>query len=59
MLNSEQPTPFVIVGDTPGGALAVPVSSARATAVAARHLTEYCPHTRTTWQVSPHADPAR
>lgn len=55
MLNRDQPAPFVIVGDAPGGALAVPASSARAVAHAARHLTEYCPHTSATWQVSPHA----
>ncbi|MGH4007522.1 MAG: hypothetical protein ACRDTH_05035 [Pseudonocardiaceae bacterium] len=57
MPNREAPTPFVIVGATPGGALAIPVSSARAAAQAARHLTHYCPHTRATWQVNPQAGP--
>ncbi len=57
MRNREQPAPFVVVGDTPGGALAIPTTSARAAAQTARHLTEYCLHTRATWQVSPHARP--
>ncbi len=57
MLNCEAPSPFVIVGDTPGCALAVPATSARAAAQAACHLSEHCPHTRATWQVNPHAEP--
>ncbi len=57
MLNHEQPAPFVIVGDTPGGALTVPTTSARVAARAARQLTEHCPHTQATWQANPHAGP--
>lgn len=57
MLNCEEPTLFVIVGDTPSGTLAVPTTSARAAAQAARHLTEHCPHTHATWQVSSHIGP--
>ncbi|MGH3899178.1 MAG: hypothetical protein ACRDTA_13245 [Pseudonocardiaceae bacterium] len=57
MLNRDAPAAFVIVGHTPGGELAVPAASARVAAQAARHLTEYCPHTQATWQVNPHAGP--
>jgi hypothetical protein len=57
MLSREAPTLFVVVEDTPSGELAVPAASARVAAQAARHLTEYCPHTQATWQVNPHAGP--
>ncbi len=57
MLNREEPAPFVIVGHTPGGELAVPAASARAAAQAARHLTEHCPRTQATWQANPQAGP--
>jgi hypothetical protein len=57
MLNSPQPALFVIVGTTPGGDFAVPAASARVVAQVVRHLTEYCPHTQTSWQVNPHAPP--
>lgn len=46
---------FVIVGQTPDGDLAIPAGSARVAAQVARHLTEHCPHTQASWQVSPHA----
>lgn len=55
MLTREESALFVIVGHTPGGELAVPAASARAAAQVARHLTEYCPDTRATWQANPHA----
>ncbi len=48
---------FVIVGDAPGGDFAVPVGSARVAAQAARHLTEYCPDIRASWQIIPQAGP--
>jgi hypothetical protein len=54
---SVERAPFVIVGDMPGGDFAVPVGSARAAERATRYLTEYCPHTRASWQLSPHAGP--
>ncbi len=57
MLNHEQPAPFVIIGDTPGGALTIPTTSARVAAQAARQLTEHCPHTQATWHANPHAGP--
>lgn len=57
MLNCEEPALFVIIGDTPSGTLAVPTTSARAAAQAARHFTEHCPHTRAIWRVSPHIGP--
>lgn len=57
MEHGETPARFVIVGDTPSGTLAVPAASARVAAQVARHLTEHCPRTRATWQVSPHAGP--
>jgi hypothetical protein len=57
MPNREAPALFVIIGDTPGGALTVPTTSARAAAQVARHLTQHCPHTRATWHVSPYAGP--
>ncbi|MGH3934560.1 MAG: hypothetical protein ACRDS1_06215 [Pseudonocardiaceae bacterium] len=59
MLTRAEPALFIIVGHTPGGALAVPATSARAAAQAARHLTTYCPHTQATWQVNPHAGPGQ
>jgi hypothetical protein len=55
MLTCEALALFVSVGDIPGGELVVPVASARAAAQAARHLTEYCPHTQATWRVNPHS----
>lgn len=57
--NREEPARFVIVGGTPGSEFAVPADSARVAAQAARHLTEYCPHTQATWQVNPHAEPGQ
>ena len=57
MLHREQPAPFVIVGNTPSGALTVPTTSARVAAQAARQLTEHCPHTQATWHANPHAGP--
>lgn len=59
MLNYEEPARFVIVGNALDGELAVPAASARAAAQAARHLTEYCPQTRATWQVNPDGGPGR
>ncbi|MGH3962979.1 MAG: hypothetical protein ACRDRY_06950 [Pseudonocardiaceae bacterium] len=55
MFKGQEPALFVIVGHTPGGDFAVPAASARVAAQVVRHLTEYCPHTRASWQVNPHA----
>lgn len=57
MLNRELAAPFVIVVDTPGGGLVVPVVSARVAAQAARHLSEYCPDIQAVWQISVRAQP--
>jgi hypothetical protein len=58
MLDGQKPALFVIVGHTPEGDFTVPIVSARAAAQVVRHLTEYCPQTRATWQVHPHAVPS-
>lgn len=57
MLNRELLAPFVIVVDSPGGRLVVPVVSARVAAQAARHLSEYCPDIQAVWQISVQVQP--